>query len=155
MKKGHLTLKVFALIILNDILDSVAQLCMKKGLAQTGINAVTFHNIVEFGLRSLSSWLVWAGISIYLVSFVLWLVIIYRIDLSIALLLGSAAYVLVPVMSIIFLNEHVSPVRWFGIAFVILGIYFISRSKNPPVSLENSVPSGARDKNPDLPAREI
>ena len=131
MKKGHLTLKVFALIILNDILDSVAQLCMKKGSAQTGISVVTFHNIIQFGLASLSSWLIWSGIAIYLVSFVLWLVIIYRIDLSIALLLGSAAYVLVPILSIVFLHEHVSPVRWFGIAFVILGIYFISRSRNP------------------------
>ena len=129
MKKGHLTLKVFALIMLNDILDSVGQLCMKKGSALTGISVVTFHNIIEFGLRSLSSWLIWSGILIYLVSFILWLVIIYRIDLSIALLLGSAAYVLVPIMSIIFLHEVVSPVRWFGIAFVILGIYFISQSK--------------------------
>ena len=129
MKKGHLTLKVFALIILNDILDSVAQLCMKKGSAQTGISVVTFHNIIQFGLASLSSWLIWSGIAIYLISFVLWLVIIYRIDLSIALLLGSFAYVLVPIMSIMFLHEHVSPVRWFGIVFVMLGIYFISQSK--------------------------
>ncbi len=133
MKKGHLTLKVFALIILNDILDSVAQLCMKKGLVQTGISAVTFQNIVEFGFRSLSSWLIWSGILIYIVSFVLWLVIIYRTDLSIALLLGSAAYVLVPIISIMFLHEHVSPVRWFGIVFVILGIYFISQSKKETV----------------------
>ena len=129
MKKGHLTLKVFALIILNDILDSVAQLCMKKGSAQTGISVVTFHNIIEFGLRSLSSWFIWSGIFIYLVSFVLWLVIIYRIELSIALLLGSAAYILVPIMSVLFLHEHVSPIRWLGIAFIIFGIYFISQSK--------------------------
>ena len=129
MKKGHLTLKVFALIILNDILDSAAQLCMKKGSAQTGISLITFHNIVEFGIRSLSSWLIWSGIFIYLASFLLWLVIIYCVDLSIAMLLGSVAYVLVPIISIIFLHEHVSPVRWFGIAFVILGIYFISQSK--------------------------
>ena len=129
MKKGRLTLKLFMLIILNDMLDSVAQLCMKKGLGQTGISVIGFHNIIEFGLRSLSSWLVWSGIAIYLISFVLWLVIIYRIDLSIALLLGSAAYVLVPILSIIFLHEHVSPIRWCGIAFVILGIYFISQSK--------------------------
>ena len=136
MKKGNLTLKVFALIILNDILDSVAQLCMKKGSAQTGISLITFHNIVEFGVRSLSSWLIWSGKIIYLASFLLWLVIIYYVDLSIAMLLGSVAYVLVPIISIIFLHEHVSPIRWFGIAFVMLGIYFISQSKNPPIGLE-------------------
>ena len=129
MKKGHLTLKVFALIMLNDILDSVGQLCMKKGSAQTGISIISFHNIIEFGLRSLSSWLIWSGILIYLVSFVLWLIILYRIDLSIAILLGSAAYVFVPIIAIIFLHESVSPLRWVGIAFIIFGIYFISQSK--------------------------
>ena len=109
---------------------------MKKGSAQTGISLITFHNIVEFGVRSLSSWLIWSGILIYLASFLLWLVIIYYVDLSIAMLLGSVAYVLVPIISIIFLHEHVSPIRWFGIAFVMLGIYFISQSNNPPIGLE-------------------
>lgn len=129
MKKGHLTLKVFALIILNDLLDSVAQLAMKKGLAETGIGAITFQNIFQFGILSLSSWLIWAGILIYIISFILWLVIIYRIDLSIAMPVGSAAYVFIPIMAIIFLHEHVSPVRWLGIALVILGIHFTAQSK--------------------------
>ena len=129
MKKGHLTFKVFALIVLNDLLDSVAQLGMKKGLADTGISAVTFQNLIEFATRSLSSWLIWAGILIYVISFILWLVIIYRIDLSIAMPVGSAAYVFIPLMAIIFLHENVSPLRWLGIAFVILGIHFTSQSK--------------------------
>ncbi|MDO8525612.1 MAG: EamA family transporter [Candidatus Omnitrophota bacterium] len=104
---------------------------MKKGLAGTGISAVTFHNIIEFGFRSLSSWLIWCGILIYIASFILWLVILYRIDLSIAMPLGSAAYVFIPVLAITFLHETVSPLRWLGIALVIAGIYFISQSKNP------------------------
>jgi drug/metabolite transporter (DMT)-like permease len=106
---------------------------MKKGLAQTGISAVTFHNLIEFGLRNLSSWLIWSGIFIYIASFVLWLVIIYRIDISIAMPLGSAAYIFIPIMAIIFLHEHVGPLRWFGIAMVVLGIYFISQSKKEAV----------------------
>ncbi|MFA6320642.1 MAG: EamA family transporter [Candidatus Omnitrophota bacterium] len=133
MKKGHLTLKVFALIILNDLLDSLAQLAMKKGLADTGITSITFHNVFEFGLQSLSSWFVWAGILIYVISFILWLVIIYRIDLSIAMPVGSAAYVFIPIMAIMFLHEHVSPIRWLGIALVILGIHFTAQSKKDPI----------------------
>ncbi len=128
MKKGHLTLKVFALIVVNDILDSVAQLCMKKGLTHSGISAVTFGNIFEFGSRNLASPLVWSGILIYIASFVLWLVIIYHIDLSIAIPVGSAAYAFIPVMAIIFLHEHISPARWLGIGLVMLGIHFTSQS---------------------------
>jgi drug/metabolite transporter (DMT)-like permease len=73
--------------------------------------------------------MVWWGILIYIASFILWLVIIYRIDLSIAMPVGSAAYVFIPIMAIIFLHETVSPLRWLGIGMVILGIYFISKSK--------------------------
>jgi len=101
---------------------------MKKGLAQIGISAVSFRNIVEFGLCTLSSWLIWSGILIYLASFILWLVIIYQIDLSIALPLGSAVYAFIPILAIIFLNEHVSPLRWLGICLVIMGIYFTAQS---------------------------
>jgi len=129
VKKGHLTLKVFALIIVNDILDSIAQLCMKKGLVHIGITNVTFNNVIEFAFRNLSSWLIWAGLSLYLASFVLWLVIIYRVDLSIAIPVGSAPYIFIPIIAIIFLHEHISPLRWLGIALVILGIHFTSQSK--------------------------
>ena len=102
---------------------------MKKGLSGTGISAVTFQNVFEFGLRSLSSWMVWCGILIYLGTFMLWLVIIYSIDLSIAMPVGAATYVFIPIAAIIFLHEHVSPLRWLGIALIIFGIYFISQSK--------------------------
>ena len=102
---------------------------MKKGLGQSGINSVTFGNIIEFALRNLSSWFIWAGIFIYIASFILWLLIIYRIDLSIAMPVGSASYIFIPIIAVAFLHEHVSPIRWLGIIFIIFGIYFTSQSK--------------------------
>lgn len=124
---------MFALLILNDVLDSIAQLCLKKGLSQGGISSIGFNNLFEFALTALSSWLIWAGILIYIINFVLWLVILYRIDLSIAIPVGSTIYIFIPVLAIIFLNEHVSPVRWVGIGLIILGIHFTSRSKKASV----------------------
>ncbi len=130
--KGHLTLKVFALLILNDFLDALAQLWMKQGLDGIGIVSVNFQNLAEFSVRCLSSWYIWAGILVYVISFVLWLIIIYRIDLSIALPVGSTVYIFIPIMAMVFLHERVSPLRWLGIAFIILGIHFVSQSKKEP-----------------------
>ena len=110
-------------------MDSMAQLFLKKGLGDTGISVISFDNIIRFGVLSLSSWLVWLGILIYIINFILWLVIIYRIDLSIAMPVGSVAYALVPILAVIFLHEHISPIRWLGIAMILLGIYFTSQSK--------------------------
>lgn len=129
MKRGNLTLKVFALLVLNDVMDSIAQLCLKKGLLHGGISSIGFNNLFEFAFTALSSWLVWVGILIYVTNFILWLVILYRVDLSIAVPVGSTVYVFVPILAIIFLNEHVSPLRWVGIGLIILGIHFTSQSK--------------------------
>jgi drug/metabolite transporter (DMT)-like permease len=127
----HLTLKLFLMIVANDVLDSIAQLFMKKGLIQTGMANVTFGNLVEFIARNAASPLVVCGILIGLLNYLLWFVILYRVDLSIAMPVGSTIYIFVPLMSIFFLNEHVSALRWAGIFLIIIGIHCVAKSKQP------------------------
>ncbi len=129
MKKNHLTLKIFSLIVLNDIVDTIAQLIMKKGLVQTGISPVTLSNIAEFVTRNISSTLVWLGVLIYALNFFIWIIILYKIDLSIAMPVGSTSYIFVPLAAILFLHEYVCPIRWIGILCIILGIHFAAQSK--------------------------
>lgn len=126
---GHLTFKIFALIVLNDIGDTIAQLIMKKGLISTGITSVTFANIAEFASGCASSVMVWAGLAVYLVNFFIWIVVLYKVDLSIAMPVGSTSYIFVPLAAVFFLGEQVSLVRWLGILCIVLGIHFVSRSK--------------------------
>jgi drug/metabolite transporter (DMT)-like permease len=129
MKPGHLTLKIIALLVANDLLDSVAQIFMKKGLLTTGISSIGSANLIEFGFRSLSSPYLWLGLSIYIISFFLWIVVLARIELSIALPVSSVCYVLTPLFAVMFLHEKVSAVRWLGIFLIVAGIYFVSESK--------------------------
>ena len=131
MKKNNLTLKIFSLIVLNDLGDTLAQLIMKKGLVQTGIDSINFGNMAEFVTRNASSVLVWLGILIYTLNFFIWIIILYKIDLSIAMPVGSTSYIFVPIAAILFLHEQVSPMRWVGILCIVLGIHFVSQSKKP------------------------
>ncbi len=130
MKQNHLTLKIFFLIVLNDIVDTIAQLFMKKGLVLTGISSVTFSNITEFVAKSASSFLLWLGIIFYALNFLVWIIILYKVDLSIAMPVGSSSYILVPIVAIIFLHEYVSPLQWLGVLCIVVGIHFVSRSKS-------------------------
>ncbi|HNX91064.1 MAG TPA: EamA family transporter [Candidatus Omnitrophota bacterium] len=132
MLNERLTFKVFFLIILNDIGDTLSQLIMKKGLIQTGIDSVTFGNIVEFIARNSTSLLLWIGILIYTLNFFIWIAVLYKVDLSVAMPVGSTCYILVPIAAVIFLGEHVGLLRWIGIALIILGIHFVTQSKNTP-----------------------
>lgn len=132
MKKSHLTLGVLLLIVLNDLVDTIANLLMKKGLIQTGIDSVNFGNMAEFVARSASSTFLWIGILVFALNFFVWMVILYKVDLSIAMPVGSFSYIFIPVSAILFLHEKVSMVRWIGVVFIILGIHFVSKSKKPP-----------------------
>lgn len=131
MRSSGLTLKIFLLIVLNDVGDTIAQLLMKKGLIQTGIDSVNFGNIAEFAVRNASSPLVWLGIFVFVLNFFIWIVILSRVDLSIAMPVGSTSYIFVPIVAMIFLHEHVSVLRWAGILLIALGIHFVSQSRKP------------------------
>jgi drug/metabolite transporter (DMT)-like permease len=131
VKNNRLTFKIFALIVLNDVIDTIAQFFMKKGLNVTGIDSVTLGNVWEFILRNGSSGLVWLGILIQALNFFVWIVILYKIDLSIAMPVGSTSYIFVPIVAALFLHENVSPLRWLGILLIVMGIHFVSKSKTP------------------------
>ncbi len=131
MKNSHLTIKIFLLIVLNDIGDTIAQLIMKKGLINTGISSVNLSNIAEFATRNASSLLVWLGVFVYIMNFFIWIVVLYKIDLSIAMPVGSTSYIFVPLAAVLFLHEQVSPLRWIGVLCIVLGIHFVSQSKKP------------------------
>jgi drug/metabolite transporter (DMT)-like permease len=128
MRKKRLTFLVFVMLIMTDIGESIAELLLKKGLLHTGILAVSLDNLLEFIARNASSCLIWCGVAVYVVNFLIWIAVLSRVDLSIALPVASTSYLFVPILSVIFLNEHVSLVRWAGVALIIAGIHFLSRS---------------------------
>lgn len=109
MRIRHLTLKIFALIVLNDLGDTIAQALMKKGLALTGICQVTMGNITEFVSRGASSPVLWLGILIYALNFFIWMIVLYKVDLSIAMPMGSFCYIFVPIAAIAFFHEKIDP----------------------------------------------
>lgn len=121
-----MTLGIFLLIVMNDIVDTAAQLIMKGGLAQTGISSVGANNALEFILKNASSPLVWLGITVYAANFVIWILILYKVDLSIALPIGSTSYIFVPIAAVLFLHEQVNLARWVGTLSIVLGLYFLS-----------------------------
>ena len=131
MKESSLSSKVFLAIVINDLAESAAQFLMKTGLAQSGIETVHLHNLLEFISRNGSSPTVWFGILIYTLNFFLWIVILSRADLSVASLVGSTGYIVIPLVAMIFLHEKINLLRWIGIVLIAIGIHFISKSAQP------------------------
>ncbi len=116
-KINQLPLKILLFLVINDLLDTTAQLLMKKGV----------HHL--FNLAHHDFYLFWIGVAIYLSNFFLWMYILSKTDLSIALPLASIGYILIPFAAIIFLHEVVPAMRWLGLVFIVLGIFYVSKSK--------------------------
>jgi drug/metabolite transporter (DMT)-like permease len=130
MSHSSMTWKIFFAIILNDVTDSFAQVLMKKGLFFVDDADIrSIHALAGFLFHNAFSPCLWLGIAIYTASFFIWIAILSRIELSIAIPLSSAMYALVPIFAIIFLHEIVTPLRWFGIVSIVMGTYVVSKSK--------------------------
>jgi len=128
-KVKQLTLKIFLFLAVNDLLDTAAQLLIKKGLGLVALNSVPsfFHHLSNFSNPHI--FLFWIGLAIYLFNFLLWMKILSKVDLSVALPLASSGYILIPVAAVFFLHEHIKPMRWVSLVLIMLGIYFVSKSK--------------------------
>jgi len=133
IKINQLSLKVFLFVVVNDLVDTTAQLLMKKGLGNADLNTVAayFNHLLNFSHPII--FIFWIGLSLYISNFFLWMKILSKIDLSVALPLACVGYILIPIASVLFLHEHVLPARWLGLILIVLGIYFISQSKSSEI----------------------
>lgn len=127
--KKKLTVSLFFLIILTDLGESLSSFLLKKGVVSTGLLPFTADHVLHFVAANAGSLLIWLGILTYLFNFFVWMRVLSKLDLSVAVPVGSTSYVMVPLAACLFLHETVSPGRWVGILLIILGIYFVSRSK--------------------------
>ena len=138
MFKKRLTFKILLFLIFADVLETLTQFCFKKGaLSQSGIDIRIFSDIFKFLLGVFSSWFLWLGLLSVVLTFVIWSTILSKIDLSVAIPVCSFSYISIPLVSIIFLHEKISLLRWSGIFFILIGVIFVSlSSKERQDSLE-------------------
>jgi drug/metabolite transporter (DMT)-like permease len=109
-------------------LAAIAQVTLK-----IGVNHVTDANGGELALNAdalkqiATTWLVWLGIGIFGLSAVLWIFALSRASLSFAYPFAALGYVLIVAASIVFLHEHVPPLGWVGVGFIVVGIFLIAQ----------------------------
>lgn len=128
-QKRHLTLGIFLLLVSTDLLETLAQFCFKKSaLAQAAVSVSGFSQALAFAGTALSSLYLWCGLITVFLIFAIWSGILSRIDLSVAVPIASFSYITIPLVSIVFLHESVSFLRWAGIGLILFGVVLVSLS---------------------------
>lgn len=124
-----LTPKIILFLLFTDILETFTQFCFKKStLPESWFDIVTLSDMFVFLRGVFSSPYLWLGLISVALTFTIWSAILSKIDLSVAVPIASFSYILVPLVSIFFLHEKVSLLRWSGIIFILAGVIFVSQS---------------------------
>jgi len=137
MLKKKVTFKILLLLIASDILETAVHFFFKKSTLAVQVDPVTSIATALTFLQSVfTSPFLWAGLLTVAAVFILWSLVLSKIDLSVAVPIASFSYILVPLVSIIFLHEQITALRWVGVFFVLAGVILVSLSSEerlPPV----------------------
>jgi drug/metabolite transporter (DMT)-like permease len=104
----------------------ISQLVLRRGL-QDLVSPASFTKLPRFiGGAALSPW-IYASITLQILSYVMWMLIVSREKLGVAAAtVGAGFYTLMALSAWLIYGETLSPVQWAGIALVTLGVVCIS-----------------------------
>lgn len=129
MVKNKLTLKIISILIFSDILETFTNFCFKTGALPASMLQITNPSEALVFIKTvLLSGFLWLGLFSVILTFIIWSTVLSRIDLSVAVPIASFSYILVPMVSVFFLHEKITALRWLGIFFILAGVIFVSLS---------------------------
>jgi multidrug transporter EmrE-like cation transporter len=116
------------LIMAGVLLNAFAQVFLKKGMLNIGYFEVQLRNLLPIGMKVASNFYILLGLGSYVVSVVIWLLVLAKVEVSYAYPFLSVGYVVVTLMGYYVFQENLSWMRATGIAVIILGVALLSRS---------------------------
>jgi multidrug transporter EmrE-like cation transporter len=117
-----------ALIMMGVLLNASAQLLLKAGTNAVGHFEFSAQNIVPIGMKLAFEPHIAGGVACYVVSVVVWILGLSRVEVSIAYPMLSIGYVLNAVAAWYLFGESLTAQKLVGIAFIILGVFLVARS---------------------------
>lgn len=117
--------RILGLILVALIFALSGQVLMKKGMNRIGV--ITFDQPAKL-LQIAMEPLIIGGVLLMACGALIWLVILSQADLSYALpLFGGIAYLVLPMISWVFLGEPITLARLVGILFISGGVFLVTR----------------------------
>lgn len=118
----------YGLILLCMILNTAAQLLLKQTMASIGGFTFTMNNLIPIGIKVAFNPYFIFGMSAYIFSLAFWLLVLSRLDVTIAYPLTSIAFIFTAIAAAFFFHEPITMTRMAGIVVIIAGIYLITRT---------------------------
>lgn len=118
---------MMGLILTSVFLGALGQILVKIGAVNLTLNFSAGQFIPSI-IGILKNFFVMSGIVSYGTSFLIWIKVLSKVELSYAYPMVSLGYVITTFYAYFFLNESISIQRVLGIFLIIGGVVLISRS---------------------------
>lgn len=121
--------KSLLLILASVTMGVSGQLCLKAGMNQVGVlPAGGLGTIVQTAFYVLTTPLVFLGLTFYAMGAVFWLLVLSKLDLSLAYPMLALTYVLIPLAAQFILGEQMPSLRWLGVGLIFVGVVIVSQT---------------------------
>ena len=123
-----MNIATFGFIFAGICLNAVAQLLLKAGTNAVGAIHLTADNWFGIGLKLATQLPIIGGLGCYVISVMVWIIGLSRVDVTIAYPLLSLGYIINAVGAWYFLGEAMSAQRILAIGVIIVGVALLTRS---------------------------
>lgn len=121
-------LTIFSLLMLGVMLNASAQLLLKAGMNRIGEFEFHLSNVLPIGLQVATNLPIILGITAYIISVLVWMMVLSRVDVSVAYPMVSLGYVVNAIAAYYLFAEPLSALRFGGIFVILLGVLMVARS---------------------------
>jgi len=118
----------FALILAGVLLNAIAQLLLKAGAGTLAGVELRAGNALLIATRMLNSMPIIAGLACYVLSVVVWILALARVEVSVAYPMLSIGYVVNAVAAWWLFGENLSGARLAGIGVILVGVWLVART---------------------------
>ena len=122
-------IKTVVLVLIAGLLGGAGHVLLAKGMKTIGDLTEAPASLVGGMVgRTLSNPWVLVGVALQAGFFFMYLTLLSRADVSKILPMTAFDYIVVALLAQLVLAEPVTPARWSGIGFIVLGVFLVSRT---------------------------
>jgi len=121
------TFRLFLLVLASVSISAIAQVTLKMGVSGKHIQIALAGSLKDLVSAIATSPLVWLGLAMYFAGALAWLLVLARLEVSLAYPFVGLGFILTMLLGFFLLGETVSLPRIGGTLLVVLGVVLISR----------------------------
>jgi len=122
-------MQTIGMVMVPVLIGVIGQILLKKGMLAVGqFDFSAASQLLPQFIRAFLNPYVFMGFVFYFLSSLFWMVVLSKVELSVAYPLLSLGYVFVLLASWFLFREPVSLIRWLGVLVIICGVTLVSRS---------------------------